>query len=119
VPPPVALHPVAAPAAPPKPVAPPPNAMAELIASAAGSGPFRVQVAATKDDVSAQHEWLRLQQAHPDLLGGLQPTLIKADLGDRGIFYRILAGPVADKAAADKLCGQLKAVSIGCIVVRP
>lgn len=97
-------------AAPGKPVALTP-------APAAATGPLRVQIAATKDEASARAEFARLQKAHADLLGNLSATLVKADLGDKGTFYRIQAGPIADKAQADKLCSQLKPLGIGCIVV--
>src|SRR5262249_17473711 len=92
-------------------------APAKIAAAPAGAprGPLRVQIAATKDEPSARAEFARLQKAHPDLLGNLSATMVKADLGDKGTFYRIQAGPIADKAQADKLCGQLKPLGIGCI----
>ncbi len=86
-------------------------------AAAATTGPLRIQIAATKDEPSARAEFTRLQKAHADLLGNLSATVVKADLGDKGVFYRIQAGPIADKAQADKLCSQLKPLGIGCIVV--
>ena len=86
-------------------------------AAPAATGPLRVQIAATKDEPSARAEFARLQKAHADLLGNLSATVVKADLGDKGVFYRIQAGPIADKAQADKLCAQLKPLGIGCIVV--
>ncbi|MDB5358772.1 MAG: tonB [Rhodospirillales bacterium] len=86
-------------------------------AATAATGPLRIQIAATKDEASARAEFVRLQKAHADLLGNLSATVVKADLGDKGTFYRIQAGPIADKAQADKLCSQLKPLGIGCIVV--
>lgn len=86
-------------------------------AATAATGPLRIQIAATKDEASARAEFARLQKAHADLLGNLSATVVKADLGDKGTFYRIQAGPIADKAQADKLCSQLKPLGIGCIVV--
>ena len=103
------------------PATPPQTAAAKPVpltpAASATAGPLRVQIAATKDEPSARAEFARLQKAHPDLLGSLSATLVKADLGDKGTFYRIQAGPIPDKAQADKLCGQLKPLGIGCIVV--
>jgi len=32
----------------------------------------------------------------------------KADLGAKGVWYRLRIGPIVDKTAAAKLCGQLK-----------
>jgi cell division septation protein DedD len=87
--------------------------------AAAGGGSFRVQVAATRDDATARSEWERLKKAHEDLLGDLSPTVVKADLGDKGVFYRVQAGPVADHDKAEKLCGELKKFAIACIIVKP
>jgi hypothetical protein len=115
LPPPIALAP--APAAPAKPVQPAAAPAAKPGAAAAGS--FRVQIAATRDEASAKSEWERLKTAHADLLGALSPTVVKADLGDKGVFYRVQAGPVADHEQAEKLCGALKPFAIACIIVKP
>jgi cell division septation protein DedD len=95
---------------------PPPAAAAKPVAA---TGVFKVQIAATRDEATAKAEWERLKHAHADLLGALSPTVVRADLGDKGIFFRIQAGPVADQASADKLCVDLKKLSIGCIIVKP
>ena len=57
------------------------------------------------------------RHAGGDATGGSIP-LIRADLGEKGIYYRILTGPVADQAAAERICGELKQRSVGCIVAR-
>ena len=106
------------PAPPPQPVQVVPAKPVPLAPqTASASGPLRVQIAATKDEASAKAEFARLQKAHADLLGNLSATVVKANLGDKGTFYRVQAGPIADKAQADKLCAQLKPLGIGCIVV--
>ncbi|HLY58582.1 MAG TPA: SPOR domain-containing protein [Stellaceae bacterium] len=108
-----------APAATPAPAPAPAQTAAAPPPAAASAGAFRVQIAATRDDATARSEWAKLQKAHPDLLGSLSVTVVRADLGDKGIFFRVQAGPIADHAQADKLCGELKAVSVGCIIVKP
>lgn len=101
----------AAPATPPEePEAPAP--------AAAGTG-FRVQLAALKSEADARQAWARLQKAHADLLGGLQPTIQRADLGDQGVFYRVQAGALPSREAAAALCDQLKAKDQACLVVKP
>jgi hypothetical protein len=79
------------------------------------AGAARVQLAAVRSADAAQKEWARLQTANKDLLGGLTMNVVTADLGERGIYYRIQAGPAADPA---DLCAKLKARNVGCIVVR-
>lgn len=86
--------------------------------AAAGDG-FRVQLAAVKSEADARAEWTRLQKAHADLLGGLQPTIQRADLGAQGVFYRIQGGPLASREAAAALCDRLKAKNQACLVVKP
>ena len=118
-PPPASPKPAPQPPAAPPATAPPPAAAATPPQTAAAGGGFRIQIAATTDDAAAHKTWDGLQKAHPDLLGSLGLTVVRVDLGDKGIFFRVQAGPLADRAQADKLCGQLKAISIGCIIVKP
>ena len=72
-----------------------------------------------RSEESARQEWSKLRKANNDLLGGLTAAWSRADLGERGIYYRIQAGPIADGAAAERLCGELKRRNVSCILVRP
>ncbi len=84
----------------------------------ATGGPVRIQIAATKDIGSAHKEWARLKAAHMDVLGDLKAFGVRVDLGDRGVFYRIQAGPIDTRANAVKRCAVLKESGIGCIIVK-
>ena len=64
-------------------------------------------------------EWKRISAKNGDLLGNLAPSVVTADLGQRGTYYRLRAGPVSDKPTADGLCSALASRNVGCIVVRP
>jgi hypothetical protein len=117
--PPVAAAPPApAPAAPavaaarPAPAAPAPSA-----STPAGPGP-RIQLASVRDMADAQREWARVTRQYPDLLGGLSPQFVPADLGDRGVFIRVQAGPFASPESARAACDALRARGAGCNVVR-
>jgi SPOR domain len=92
-----------------------PNAAAKL----ADAGSYRIQIGASRDEAQARAEGDKLQKAHPDLLGQLTPIVVKADLGDKGIYYRVQAGPVADHDKAEKLCQALKQFAIACLIVKP
>jgi hypothetical protein len=81
------------------------------------AGNTRVQLAAGKTEASVQKEWAALQKAHPDLLGPLSLTIERVDKGSAGIFYRLQAGPLADKTAAKQLCASLKQKGQDCLVV--
>lgn len=109
---------VAAAAAPPP--APPPAPKAEPPAKAAPSGEtnWRVQLASLRSEAEASAEWKRLAGRYPDVLGGLSPKIVKADLGEKGIYYRV-QGVGLDEARAKAVCAQLKAQNVGCVLVRP
>jgi hypothetical protein len=83
----------------------------------APTGNTRVQLAAGKSEASVQKEWAALQKAHPDLLGPLSLNIERVDKGASGIFYRLQAGPLADKNAAKELCASLKQKGQDCLVV--
>ena len=78
-----------------------------------------MQLAALRSSEEANREWEKLRKAHPELLGNLGVNVVRADLGERGTFYRIQAGPVADEANAKDLCRKLVDKKVGCLVVRP
>jgi cell division septation protein DedD len=99
-------------AASPSKAAQPPSSPSKL---AAGT---RLQLGSLRSEDAARQEWERIKRKNSDLLGSLSATPVRADLGDKGIYYRIQAGPIADPAAAERICGELKQRSIGCILAR-
>ncbi|MBX3454328.1 SPOR domain-containing protein [Ferrovibrio sp.] len=104
----------AAPAATPAPAQAPVQAPATT-ASAGGSA--RVQLASLPEQSQAQATWTQLQRKFPAELGGLSPSFERVDLGARGIYFRLQAGPLRDRAAAQALCEKLSAAKQGCLVV--
>jgi hypothetical protein len=86
-------------------------------AAAKASG-ARLQLGSVRSEDAARQEWERIKKKNADLLGSLSVTPIRADLGDKGVYYRVQTGPVADPAEAERICGELKQRSVGCIVVR-
>jgi cell division septation protein DedD len=87
--------------------------------TAGGSG-FKIQIASVKSAAGAEQTWAILLKDFPDVLGGLNHSVRQVDLGtDKGIWYRIYAGPVASRAVAQDLCGKYKAKSAknSCLVV--
>lgn len=87
-------------------------------AAPAATGGSRIQLAAVKSEAAAEKEWAKLQKAYPDLLGSLALTVERVDKGASGIFYRIQAGPLADKGAAKQLCSSLKQRGQDCLVAK-
>jgi cell division septation protein DedD len=97
---------------------PPAVAMAPPSAAAAAEpeAGTHVQLFAMSSERAARQAWTELSTEHGDLLAGLAPHVIQADLGERGVIYRLQAGPVEDREAAERLCGALSARSVGCLV---
>lgn len=58
--------------------------------------------------------WRELQAEHPAQLAGLQARLARADLGERGVFLRLKAGPLDSPDAARALCARLEAAGAWC-----
>ena len=77
-----------------------------------------MQLGAVRDEQAARQEWARLKQRNGDVLGDLELDIERADLGSRGIFFRVRGGPLADEAAAKRVCDALKPRNVGCLVVR-
>lgn len=84
----------------------------------AGAGSFMVQLAAVSTAEQAQAAWSRLRGNNGDLLAGLNPSYARADLGAKGVVYRLRAGPVQGETRARALCSQLAGRKVDCMVVR-
>ena len=95
------------------------KAGAELAVIAPALGGYAIQLVALRSRDRAQEHWRKLRKAHGDILGNLTHTVVTADLGDRGTFYRLRAGRLPDRAAAERLCAKLAARKVGCLVVKP
>jgi cell division septation protein DedD len=82
------------------------------------AGSVRVQLGAVGTEAAAHKEWERIRRANGDLLGSMSPAIVRADLGAKGVVYRIQAGPVTSADAAADLCAKLKTRNVGCFVAR-
>ncbi len=76
---------------------------------------YYVQVVSVKDRSRADGEWNRLQKKY-SALSGYSYRIQSADLGARGTYYRVQAGPVS-KSQATQTCNAIKRVDKnGCLV---
>ncbi len=92
-----------------------PSEAPEAGENAAGSG-ARVQLYSARSRDGALAAWARLSAEEKDLLGSLTHRVVKAEIPKGGVFYRLRVGPLADKAAARRLCGLLKGRGRDCFV---
>ena len=84
---------------------------------AAKAGLFRVQLGAFRTLAKARNHGRGLQRQHRSLLGRLNMVVERVDLGAKGIFYRLRAGPIANKQSARDLCRTLGKRRINCFIV--
>ena len=77
----------------------------------------KVQLYSARSRDQALAAWGRLSSEEKELLGSLSHRVVKAEIPKRGVFYRLRAGPLADKAAAKRLCALLKGRGRDCFVL--
>ena len=93
------------------------TADAPAVPTPEGSSVTRINIhlALSRTPESAQRSWESLQQANGLALEGLIPRVSRVDLGGgKGVFFQLSAGPLADMAAAEALCGELLSRDFYC-----
>ena len=68
-----------------------------------------------RSEADAQSSYKSLQAQFPSVLGGRQPVIKKADLGDKGTYYRAQI-PFSSQNEASEFCSSLKAAGGQCVV---
>lgn len=82
------------------------------------SGSYRIQLGAFREESAARAAWAKFKQQHASQLGSVTPQFPRADLGEKGVFYRV-QGVNLSKASADDLCRSINAAKGGsCLVVK-
>ncbi|MBL4756148.1 MAG: SPOR domain-containing protein [Rhizobiales bacterium] len=94
----------------------PAPAPAPVIASA--SGEYVVQIAARRSEEQALGAFEQVKSQYASAIGNYRPLIQRADLGDRGVYYRLRVGPMSSQAEAAQVCNNLKAAGMGDCLVR-
>lgn len=81
------------------------------------AGTYIVQVSSQRTQDQAQAAFGDLQRRYGSVLGGVTPVIERADLGDRGTFYRVRI-PTSSRDDAISLCERLKSAGGDCFVRR-
>jgi hypothetical protein len=87
------------------------------VAKPVAGGAWLVQLGALKSEGEAKTEWTRLRGVDKDLLGDFASDIVRVDLGAKGIYWRLRAGPM-DEAKARTLCAALGKRGQGCLVAK-
>jgi SPOR domain len=84
----------------------------------AGGGGYLVQVSSQRNEADAQASYRALQGKFPSVLGSRSPVIKRADLGDKGVYYRAMVGPFGSPDEAKQFCGSLTTAGGQCVVQR-
>jgi hypothetical protein len=80
-------------------------------------GAMLVQVSSQRSEDAALSTFRDLQKRFPTILSRYDANLQRADLGARGVYYRVRVGPFAP-ADAQKVCDALKGAGGDCILAQ-
>lgn len=76
----------------------------------------RVQLGAYKSEAEARSEWAKIARRNANALSGKTPMVVRADLGEKGVFYRLQVHGLNGSAEAKELCTMLQAKGQACIL---
>lgn len=80
------------------------------------AGAFMAQLAAYPTRAAAESGWTRLKASHPDVLGRLSARFQAIDLGGRGVWTRVQAGPFPSRDEAAAVCSGIGAPERWCVI---
>jgi cell division protein FtsN len=86
--------------------------------STSSTGGYMVQVSSQRNEADAQASYRALQSKFPSVLGAHSPVIRRADLGDKGVYYRAMVGPFGTPDEASQFCSSLKSAGGQCVVQR-
>lgn len=80
------------------------------------NGPYVAQLAALQSEAAVDQAWRRLSSRAPQLFAAARLDVERADLGPRGIYYRVRAGYFPDRDNAARFCERIRQMGQDCIV---
>jgi hypothetical protein len=93
-------------------------APAQAAPAASTGGGYLVQVSSQRNEADAQASFKALQGKFPTVLGSREPVIKRADLGEKGVYYRAMVGPFGSSDEATQFCGSLKTAGGQCVIQR-
>lgn len=80
------------------------------------NGPYVAQLAALRSEAGVEEAWRRLSSRAPRLFERARLDVEHADLGPRGVYYRVRAGYFPDRANATRFCERIRRMGQDCVV---
>ena len=77
-----------------------------------------VQLGSFRSADLAHLSWNKIKSRVPEIIGKKQDLIEKADLGNKGVFYRLKTGPFASRKEGLDFCLKLIRLNQSCIVLK-
>jgi hypothetical protein len=85
--------------------------------ASAAAGGVLVQISSQRTEDAARATYRDLQARYPNILGSYQVNIQRADVPDRGTFYRVRVGPFS-QTDAQRLCDDLRQAGGDCVLAK-
>jgi tetratricopeptide (TPR) repeat protein len=76
---------------------------------------WSVQIASADTETSAWTTWKNMQKRFK-VLATQKPIVVKADLGAKGVFYRVRLAGFTEQTSAQTACSKLKSKGVSCFI---
>lgn len=90
-------------------------AAAKTAAPKKSGGDYIVQLGAYRSNEEASGAWKQMQKKHRQL-ANMTPIIVRADLGDKGVYYRLRSGGFASANEAKAFCNSMSILGQACLV---
>ncbi len=77
-----------------------------------------VQLSAQRKEPAAWDVWNKFEQRHAGIVSRYKPVVMRADLGTKGVYYRLRLAGFDTKSDAASVCSRLKAGGAPCFVTK-
>lgn len=89
----------------------------KMVMAPAGGG-YVIHLESYKHPENLEPSWTQLQKKYRTELQGLGHMGKRVDIPGKGVYTRLLAGPISDHKQAERLCRQIKAGGHYCAVMK-
>ncbi len=93
-----------------------PAAMTPTVSNTTSGASAYVQLASQRSEDAARQSAQSMNTRYGVLFSGAAPEIQRVDLGERGIYYRVLV-PAASRDAAANICTNIKAAGGDCLLL--
>lgn len=102
----------------PKPIETRPIETSPVTSSTTDSN-YVIQLASLRSRSAAEDTWNDIQKSHSGVLpAGSYMDIVRAEVANKGTFYRLRLAGLADKATADRICNRLKTRNQSCFTTK-